>query len=129
MNLFFILLLFALIAAGYYVYQRLLKIEREIRADKYTAAAEDHTPPHEPESTVAEPLPTAVTPAVASQDLGLREQVLLAIAERPGLAQTELYGRFPDAERRELQKLLRELDQSGKLKREKKGNSYQLYPL
>ncbi len=138
MNLFLILLLCALIAAGYYVYRRLLKIEREIRGDQVTTAAEDAKPSlvteaepskAEAEPSTVDPLPEPVAHDVAPEGVGLREQIELAIAARPGLAQTELYGKFPDVERRELQKLLRELDQSGELRREKKGSSYLLYPL
>ena len=120
MNLFFILLLVALIAAGYYVYQRLLTIEREIRAEQGALIEEDV--PIVPDS--------APQDVEASTDtVGVKDRVMSAVEETPGLAQTELYAKFPDEDRRLLQKLLRELDQAGKLRREKKGSSYRLYPL
>lgn len=130
MNLFFILLFCALVIGGYYVYQRLLKIERDIRADQY-ATVKDAAPPlkTDDEPAVVDTPSGPETAAGTSERLGLREQIISTIEEQPGLAQTDLYSKIPDAERRVLQQLLRELDQSGRLKREKKGNSYLLYPL
>ncbi len=130
MNLFFILLLIAFVVAGYYVYQRLLKIEREIRADQHALVEED--------DSVIEPDIELVSSGPAqkvedndalSEDMSLNDQIVLAVEGSPGLAQAEIYDKFPDNDRRELQKLLRQLDQSGQLRREKKGSSYRIYPL
>ncbi len=130
MQLFFILLLIALIAAGYYVYRRLLEIEREIRAEQRALVDEDDS-----SSVEAEPAPA---PAVQEASAGnetpnsgreLSEAILQRVEENPGLTQTELYANFPGKDRRDLQKILRELDQQGQLRREKKGTSYRLHPL
>jgi len=129
MNLFFILMLLALIAAGYYVYQRLLKIEREIRAGQLRAAGEEDRPAMKPDKGPVPPVPEAAAGDIPFGGAGLKERIMLAVEGTPGLAQTELYEKLPDGDRRELQKLLRELDQSGQLRREKKGSSYRLYPL
>lgn len=131
MSLFFILLLLALIVGGYFIYQRLRTIEREIRADQAAMS----------EQQDAEPSPAPEPPEVKSTEKGIElvassepegglvEQVLKLVEEMPGLAQTEIYSRFDASDRRELQKQLRLLDQQGKLRREKKGNSYRLYPI
>ena len=131
MNLFFILLLLALIASGYYIYQRLLKVEREIRADQRALVDEDDSPGIEPDAETAAPEPGPVVDETDAplEEVGLKGRIMLAVEGSPGLAQTELYAKLPDEDRRELQKLLRELDQAGSLRREKKGSSYRLYPL
>jgi len=130
MYVFFILLLLVLIAAGYYIYQRLLTVEREIRADQRALADEDDSPVLQTEidSAVPEPRLNPEDEEGLAVGLGIKEQVELAVSATPGLAQTELYAKFPSTDRRELQKLLRELDASGQLRREKKGSSYRLYP-
>ncbi len=126
MNLFFILLLIALIGAGYYVYQRLLAIEREIRADQKALATE------EPAPVVSGPTEVQAVPDVSkeqSSEDGLVDRIKQAVEDSPGMTQTELYERFSSEDRRDLQKLLRQLDQQAQLRREKKGSSYRLYPL
>lgn len=130
MNLFFILLLIAFIVAGYYIYQRLLKVEREIRADQRALVDEDDSV-IEPDVV---PVPPKSVLKVADSDalleaVGLKEQITSVVEGSPGLAQVEIYDKFPDENRRELQKLLRQLDQGGQLRREKKGSSYRIYPL
>ena len=131
MNLFFILLLIAMIAAGYYVYQRLLQVEREIRADQRALVPEENSPTLD--AGINSPVPASESKLDASAglalELGIQERSGQAVEENPGLSQPELYAQFPAEDRRELQKLLRELDQSGQLRREKKGSSYRLYPL
>ena len=130
MNLFFILLLLAFIAAGYYVYQRLLKIEREIRADQSVLVEEEDSaivPDIGPASP--EPAQKVADSDALAEEIGLKEQIMSAVEGSPGLAQAEIYDKFPGEDRRELQKLLRQLDQNGQLRREKKGSSYMIYPL
>lgn len=131
MNWLFILLLLALIVAGYYVYQRLLALEREIRAAGPGPAerTESSVAPLGGVSEESEPQPVTAGAAMVTPEAGLDNRILAVLAEAPGLAQTELYLEFPDAERRVLQKLLRRLEDSGRLRREKKGSSYRLYPL
>lgn len=128
MNLFFMLLLLALIVGGYYVYQRLLTIERDIRADQRSSAEEDVSASAKESGEEASPGHATTTGAADVQET-LSAQVLRLVREHPGFVQPELYVRFGEDKRRELQKLLRELDQQGLLRREKKGNSYRLYPL
>lgn len=132
MTVFFILLLLALIAGGYYVYQRLLTIEREIRADQRALAEEQDTPLEtHTEDAGDEPVAAAVVSVeeTASAGNSLEDRILALVEESPGMSQPQLYAAFADGDRRELQKLLREMDQQGRLRREKKGNSYRLHPL
>ena len=130
MNLFFILLLIAFIAAGYYVYQRLLKVEREIRADQHALVEEDDSViKSDLEPVAPEPAQKVAESDPIAEDVGLNDQIMLVVEASPGLAQAEIYDKFPGTDRRELQKLLRQLDQTGQLRREKKGSSYRIYPL
>ena len=130
MNLFFILLLIVFIVAGYYVYQRLLKIEREIRADQHSLVEKDDSVIESDIKPVSsEPAQKLEDSDALSEDIGLNDQIMLVVEDSPGLAQAEIYDKFPGTDRRELQKLLRQLDQSGRLRREKKGSSYRIYPL
>ncbi len=122
MHWFFILLLIVLIVAGYYVYRRLLEIEREIRAEQRALSEEVET--SEEQDDIDD---VAVVSVV--EEAGLTEKILARVEDNPGLTQTDLYGYFPTEDRREMQKILRELDQQGRLRREKKGNSYRLHPL
>lgn len=129
MNLFFILLLIALIVAGWYVYQRLLAIEREIRADQRALATEKAASENSPAAPVKTETVPAATVDTEESTAGLTEKIMLVVENSPGMKQTELYAEFPEEDRRDLQKLLRELDDQGCLQREKKGSSYCLYPM
>ncbi|WP_020676553.1 hypothetical protein [Geopsychrobacter electrodiphilus] len=128
MHWFMLLLLATLIAGGYYVYQRLLTIEREIREEQNLVSDQ-----HEEHSFVETPPFDASTPEKApivtttEEDLGV--EILAFVALNPGLSQAEVYARFPDSDRRELQKRLRKFDQAGSVRREKEGSSYRLYPV
>lgn len=127
---FFILLLLALIGFGYYVYQRLIEVEKEIRADQRALAEEvDTQSPVQSPSPVPEPQEESIIKVAVAGTDDLTGRILGQVKEAPGLSQADLYGQFPDEDRRDLQKLLRKLDQQKQLRREKKGNSYRLYPL
>ncbi|MCF6179083.1 MAG: FAD-binding protein [Geopsychrobacter sp.] len=102
-------------------------IEREIRATQQRRV-------DEPELPKASEAPTVETPVVEQDSQlnaaeNLLEDLLATVRETPGLTQLELYRHFADRDRRELQKMLRELDRQGRLRREKKGSSYRLFPL
>jgi hypothetical protein len=128
MSWFLLLFLIALAAGGWYLYQRLLTIEREIRQEQRQAAAEakqDSAPADlAPDSSVEK---NGAVQAPAGEDLN--RSILAFVALNQGLPQAELYTQFPANDRRELQKRLRELEQSGRLRREKEGSTYRLYPL
>lgn len=130
--LWIMILFLALFCAGYYFYKRLVTIEREIRATQQRKV-------DEPELPKVSEAPAVETPEVETPEVeqdaqlnaaeNLLEDLLATVRETPGLAQLELYRHFADRDRRELQKMLRELDHQGRLRREKKGSSYRLFPL
>lgn len=127
-QLFFILLLVALICGGYFVYQRLKEIEREIRAEQQMQKQEEPQTASQAVDAPVEEKAEEENPVAARQG-GLGVLILQAVARTPGVTQVELYADFPDEERRELQRQLRELDREGRVRREKQGSSYRLYPL
>ena len=142
--------LLLLAGAGFYFYQKMMDIEREIRAEQEStqpstvvASAADSapdaaagpaagetddemidspivTPEVEQMTTKAEP--------VEDKAMSLEDELLAAVANLPGIKQTELYESFADVSRKQLQKLVKDLADSGKLKREKQGSTFLLYP-
>jgi len=146
--MFWVIVLLLLAGAGFYFYQKMMEIEKEIRAEQEAekaggvsqqaevakeespavAAAEEEysdppvvTPDVEKMAAKAEP--------VSDEFLSLEDEILAAVNNLPGVKQTELYTSFADINRKQLQQLLKEMDDGGKLKREKKGSSYLLYPV
>ena len=126
-----------LIVAGacFYFYQRLTALEQEIRAEQARAKAAAVTPEppsrpekEEPASVVEKIEPAASVEAEPKEPESLEEEILAVVAKNSGMKQTELYGMFGDTDKKQLQKTLKEMADSGQLKREKKGNSYLLYP-
>lgn len=125
---FVVLLLLA--GAGFYFYQKLIGIEREIRAEQEAekARATVVKARQEPQIEVNDEA-VKVEPVVESEEgAGLETQIVAAVAEQPGVKQTELYMKFAEVNKKQLQQLLKEMADSGVLKREKKGSSYLLFP-
>ncbi|MBN1958044.1 MAG: hypothetical protein JXQ81_01795 [Desulfuromonadales bacterium] len=139
--MFWFIVLLLILGAGFYIYQKLVAIEREIRAEQEA----EESSLEEPDKSMSDeavddlPDPQIVSPEVESMiekvepvadgDLSLEEEILLAVKNLPGLKQTEIYSSFSDVNRKRLQQLLKDLDSEGKIKREKQGSSYQLYPV
>ncbi len=121
-----------LIVAGacFYFYQRLAALEQEIRAEQARARAAATAPAAPVVEKKVEPAPEAVEEVVEepAEPTTQEEAILAKVAGNPGMKQTELYGMFADVDRKQLQKLVKEMADGGQLKREKKGNSYLLYP-
>jgi uncharacterized iron-regulated membrane protein len=139
--MFWFIVLLLLAGAGFYFYQKLMKIEREIRAEQEAEAARAaaaKAQQAEPEPIKAEPAkaapvkkvePATAAPAVAAgEESELESQIVAAVSNQPGLKQTELYTKFADINKKQLQQLLKEMADSGSLKREKKGSSYLVFP-
>lgn len=128
-----------LIVAGacFYFYQRLTALEQEIRSEqaRAKAAAVTPEPPASPEKEEPAPVVEKVESVPASveaepkESTSLEEKILAAVAEKPGMKQTELYGLFGDVDKKQLQKTVKAMADGGQLKREKKGSSYLLYPV
>ena len=141
--MFWFIVLLLLAGAGFYFYQKLMVIEREIRADQDAEKAAEQSGPVVATTPVAAQEttddPVIVTPEVekmtsraapvADTDMSLEDEVLAAVANLPGIKQTELYASFTDVDKKQLQQMLKELDDAGKIRREKKGSSYLLYPV
>ena len=130
-----------LIVAGacFYFYQRLTALEQEIRAEQARARAAAMTPgpPKSPEKETPDPVVEKVEPAPApieevvetpAEPATLDDAILAEVAKNAGMKQTELYGLLSDTDKKQLQKIVKEMADSGRLKREKTGNSYLLYP-
>ena len=131
---FIILLLF--VGVGFYFYQKMMTIEREIRAEQETekahnAAAQkpEKRPEETPQNTVFD---SEVSPAPVESEMPesttIEETILAEVTRQPGTKQTELYPRFASTSKKQLQQLIKEMADKGILRREKQGSSYLLYP-
>ncbi|NIQ93719.1 MAG: hypothetical protein GWN87_05560 [Desulfuromonadales bacterium] len=128
MGLTFFVATAGLVVAGYLGYRKLQKIEDEIREE---VDARD-TPKEETGGgggtpAAAEP---ADRPEASRESSGQSLEALLLdqISRQPGMLQTALYEAFADHDRKQLQSMLLKLDREGRVRREKKGSTYQLYP-
>ena len=134
--MFWFILLLLLVGAGFYFYQKMMTIEREIRAEQEVEMASD-TMAQEPvvvEDVESETAAAVVvekkeeTSAGEIEPARVEEKVLAAIAKQPGIKQTELYTIFSAENKKQLQRVLKEMADNGQLKREKEGSSYLLFP-
>ncbi|OEU72255.1 MAG: hypothetical protein BA864_10815 [Desulfuromonadales bacterium C00003093] len=133
--MFWFILLLLLAGAGFYFYQKMMTIEREIRAEQEVEMAGD-TMAQEP--VVVEDVASETAAAVVEkkeeasageiEPARVEEKVLAAIAKQPGIKQTELYTIFSAENKKQLQRVLKEMADNGQLKREKEGSSYLLFP-
>lgn len=155
--MFWFVVLLLLAGAGFYFYQKMMAIEEEIRSEQAaaedapssesTAAPEVTSTPLQQEqkeepsdnqdeaATSDNPIVTPEVEKMTSKaapvedaDLSLEDEILAAVKNLPGVKQTELYSSFSDVSKKHLQQIFKDLADDGKLKREKKGNSYLLYP-
>lgn len=134
---FVVLLLIA--GAGFYFYQKMVQIEREIRAEQAGVPETGKMPEVSPtdsedssDTVLVTPVVEDMTPQVAPVgDAGfeLADEILAAVSNMPGIKQTELYVSFVDINKKQLQKTVKDLADQGQLKREKQGSSYLLYPV
>jgi len=133
--MFWFILLLLLAGAGFYFYQKMMKIEREIRVEQEVEMASDTTAQEpvvvedvEPETVAAVVEKKEETSAGGTEQARVEERVLAEIAKQPGIKQTELYTIFSAENKKQLQRVLKEMADSGQLKREKEGSSYLLFP-
>ena len=129
--MFWFVVLLLVVGAGFYFYQKMMAIEREIRAEQ--VAENEHVSPEpepEPENLAAKPtsLDKENGSATAVQEQSpIEEAIISAVAEKPGIKQTDLYPLFADTSKKQLQKLIKNMSDNGVLRREKQGSSYLLY--
>ena len=109
--------------AGYYGYRKLHAMEQELRRE----VAEEKWESEEEEGESTGP-PLTPQPETAGAN-ALKERLLERVREQPGILQTDLYGLYPEENRRTLQELLRKLDREGRVARTKEKGSYRLYPV
>ena len=129
----FVILLLVL-GGGFYLYTKLKKIEQEILAEQEAEkqARQQQLREQTAETSgnlAADEQPSPAGPVDDEEDSSqLAEQLLRAVTQQPGIKQTALYPMFAAVPKRTLQYTLRELTDAGRLKREKIGNSFLLYP-
>ena len=135
--MFWFIILLLVIGAGFYFYQKMMTIEREIHAEqeiekaRVVAVQEPEKQPEEtPPNTVfdSENSPAPVEPERAEAST-LEATISVEVTKQPGIKQTELYPLFADTNRKQIQKLIKEMADKGVLRREKQGSSFLLYPV
>ena len=142
--MFWFIVLLLVAGAGFYFYQKLTTIEREIRAEQ--AAEKDRAalsrtatdkPPQpeaepeeesEPELVAVEREPTIAETPVPAEFSSVEDEILAAINNLPGIKQAELSASFPDVEKKKFQQTIKKLADGGSVRREKEGSSYLLFP-
>ncbi len=132
--MFWFIILLLVVGAGFYFYQKLISIEREIYAEQeaYSAALQkaEKLPedvPAEKDSN-SEKSSSAVT-SERGEPTSLAEMICAEVNKQAGIKQTDLYPLFADTGKKQLQRLIKELTDDGRLRREKQGSSYLLYPM
>lgn len=135
--MFWFIVLLLVVGAGFYFYQKMKSIEREIYAEQKIAPVSDpvaqdaEKPPLDvPQATVfdTETKLSAVVPE-ESETATLEASILAEVAKQPGLKQTDLYPLFAATNKKQLQRLLKEMADEGRLKREKESRTFLLYPI
>lgn len=138
--MFWFIILLLIVGGCFYLYQRMMAIEEEIRAGqdlvKKPAEQAFQVSVSDDEEIVSPPVVTAEVEKMASkaepvveESMSLEDEVLGAVNNLPGIKQTELYNSFADINKKRLQQLLKDMDDAGQIKREKKGSSYLLFPV
>ncbi len=128
--MFWFVVVLIVLGLGFYFYQRMVALEQEIRAEQErekelqtkqghqdTAAA---TPRHK------EPAPAdavAVNPAHDTAE----NPILQFVCAHPGVVQADLYADVPQLNKKQVQQIIRELVDAGKIRRERLGSSFKLY--
>ena len=143
--MFWFIVLLAIAGAGFYFYQKLTTIEREIRAEqaaeKARAAASgpkavekakvepEPEPEPEPVLVAVEREPTIAETPVPDEFSSTEDEILAAVNNLPGIRQTELSESFPDIEKKKFQQSVKKLADNGSVRREKDCSSYLIFPV
>lgn len=132
MGFWLFIVLLIVIGGGIYFCHRLKQIEEEIRldlgveADQSGEAAKPEPGPVPDRESTPESAVAAVNGPEAPATVA--DRLMAVVTESPGILQTEVYTRFADLSRKQLQEELRALAAAGRLERVKQGASYQLFP-
>lgn len=111
-------------AAGYLGVKKLKEIEKEIRQGAPPAAEPVRREPLREEPSA--PVPESPS-AKAEKELSLEARIIDCLTGHAGMLQTELYGYFPEQDRKTMQGILLEMARSGQVRREKEGSTYRLF--
>lgn len=136
--MFWFIVLLLVAGAGFYFYQKLSTIEREIRAEQDAERARSIAASPEPakkeevkqevEVEAVDREPTIAETPVPDETLSTEGEILAAVKNLPGIKQTDLYRSFSDVDKKKFQQTVKKLADAGTLKREKQGSSYILFP-
>lgn len=134
--MFWFVLLLILLGGGFYFYQRMTALEQEIRAEQLREKEQHQAAQGSDEKAVIAPLEeqaapsprrsdASVAPAVAEEE----NSVLRLICVQPGVVQAGIYVDLPQLNKKQVQQIIRELVAAGKIRRERLGSSFKLYPV
>ncbi len=138
--MFAFVVLLIVIGACFYFYQKITALEQEVRAELARAKAAAVPPPapaatevkapvvKEAKTVVAETAEPTVKKETTAAEKDLIAAIGAEIKKKPGMKQPELYKIFADTHRKQLQRAVKEMAETGQLKREKQGNTFLLYP-
>jgi hypothetical protein len=132
--MFWFIVLLLVVGAGFYFYQKLISIEREIHAEQEVYNASLQKVEKVPEGvSVAKDADSgnmsSVVTAEKGEPISLEEMICVEVNKQGGIKQTDLYPLFSATNKKQLQRLIKGLADDGRLRREKQGSSYLLYPL
>ena len=133
--MFWFILFLVLLGAGFYFYQRMTALERQIRAEQ--ALEKEHQQAQQPGTASgagpvsgAEKTSRTVPASTASDEQSVdtaQDPVFSVIHSQPGVLQADIYDQLPQFSKRQTQQMIRQLVKDGKIRRERTGSSYQLY--
>lgn len=129
MGLTFFVATAGLVVAGYFGYRKLQNIEDEIRSE--LESRDEHQKSEAGKAAELKPSEKPAAPSQAEEVPDEQPEALMLerVRQSPGILQTEIYDAFASRGRKELQEMLLKMDREGRVRREKKGNTYRLFPL
>ncbi|MFO7766390.1 MAG: helix-turn-helix domain-containing protein [Pelovirga sp.] len=133
--MFWIVLFLLLLGGLFYLYQKMKALEQQIRAEQALEKASQQLESTAADSatelaSAAQNPSRTVSPAPASDGQSINtacDPVLHAIDSQPGVLQADIYDQLRQFKKRQVQQMIRQLVEDGKVRRERAGNSYQLY--
>jgi len=130
--MFWFVLLLILLGGGFYFYQRMVALEQEIRAEQEREKVQQASQ-RVKETSVAVSIenvpgqPAMEAAATDGSDDEVYIPILRLIDARPGFVQSDIYSELPRLNKKQVQQIIRELVDAGKIRRERLGSSFKLY--
>ena len=129
--MFWFVLLLIIMGGAFYFYQRMRALEQQIRAEQAREKEQQQAQQQSAAVVNDAPAPSAspvnTEPVSSSADDLSVEPVVNAIQSQPGMLQADIYAKLPQLGKRQIQQLIRQLEEEGKVRRERSGSTYQLY--